>query len=318
MSAKIGSNITEAIKFLEEGDCVGIPTETVYGLAANALDISAVAKIFKVKDRPDFDPLIVHTNSIEKALQFVDYWPEKAKILAEKCWPGPLTLVLPKSDIIPFEVTSGLDTVGIRVPNHPLALELLQSISFPLAAPSANPFGYVSPTSAQHVAAQLGNKIPYILDGGDCQIGLESTIIGFEEEEPVIYRLGFYSKDMIESMIGTVKVQINASSNPKAPGMLQSHYAPLKPVYKEVPFNVLPENVGFLAFNELNSRFKEENQIILSPNSDLYEVARNLYAGLRKLDNTSVDCIVVDSFENIGIGIAINERLSRVFSAPSF
>lgn len=318
MSAKIGNNIAEAIHFLEDGNCVGIPTETVYGLAANALNISAVAKIFKVKDRPDFDPLIVHTDSIEKASALVSCWPEKAKILAKKCWPGPLTLVLPKSEIVPFEVTSGLDTVGVRVPNHPLALELLASLPFPLAAPSANPFGYVSPTSAQHVADQLGNKIPYILDGGDCQIGLESTIVGFEDEVPVIYRLGFYSKEMIESMIGAVNVQINASSNPKAPGMLQSHYAPLKPVYKEVPSNVLPENVGFLAFKELDNRFKEENQIILSPNADLYEVARNLYAGLRKLDITNVECIVVDSFENIGIGIAINERLSRVFSAPSF
>lgn len=318
MSAEIGQSIADAAHFLNEGNCVGIPTETVYGLAANALNPVAVSRIFKVKNRPDFDPLIVHTHSYEAALQYVKGMPEKAKILAQHCWPGPLTLVLPKKEHIPFEVTSGLDTVGIRVPKHSLTLELLQQLEFPLAAPSANPFGYVSPTSAQHVAQQLGDKIPYILDGGHCEIGLESTIVGFEEEEPVIYRLGYYSKEILEELIGPIRVQINTSSNPKAPGMLKAHYAPLKPVYQKVPAHISSNRVGYLAFSTLNDNFLPENQVVLSHNKDLFEVARNFYAGLRKLDMMDVDCIVVDEFENTGIGVAINERLSRVFSASSF
>ncbi len=319
MQAEIGNDISAAAHFLKQGNCVGIPTETVYGLAANALDVTAVSAIFRVKNRPDFDPLIVHTHSLEQALEYVAELPEKARILAEKCWPGPLTLVLPKKEIIPFEVTSGLETVGIRVPNHPQTLALLQSLPFPLAAPSANPFGYVSPTSAVHVANQLGDKIPYILDGGNCEIGLESTIIGFENGEPVMYRLGYYSKEMLEHWIGPISVQINTSSNPKAPGMLKSHYAPIKPVFEQVPANVADQKIGFLAFREKNPRFLNHHQVVLSSSGDLFEVARNLYAGLRQLDMIDeIDCIVVDIFENKEIGIAINERLSRVFSAPSF
>lgn len=318
MSAEIGQSIAAAAQFLNEGNCVGVPTETVYGLAANALDSVAVSKIFRVKNRPDFDPLIVHTYGLEAALRYVQEMPEKAKILAVNCWPGPLTLVLPKSNVIPYEVTSGLETVGIRVPNHSLTLQLLKGLEFPLAAPSANPFGYVSPTSAQHVAQQLGSKIPYILDGGSCEIGLESTIVGFEEGNPVIYRLGYYSKEMLEELIGPIRVQINTSSNPKAPGMLKSHYAPLKPVYRKAPAQIPNERVGYLAFSSLNAFFLPENQIVLSASGDLFEVARNLYAGLRKLDMMDIDCIVVDQFENAGIGVAINERLNRVFSASSF
>jgi L-threonylcarbamoyladenylate synthase len=216
---------------LEKEELVAIPTETVYGLAANALNPIAVAKIFEAKERPTFDPLIVHTHALNEVENFVsDIHPALLK-LAQVFWPGPLTLLLPKKDIIPNLVTSGLDRVGVRIPNHSLTLELLSKLSFPLAAPSANPFGYISPTKAEHVDKQLGTKIPYILDGGACEVGLESTIVGEENGEIIVYRLGGLSIDDIEAVVGKVFVQLNQSSNPKAPGQLKSHYAPKKPVY---------------------------------------------------------------------------------------
>ncbi len=186
--ATIGNDILQAKKLLLEGELVAIPTETVYGLAANALNPEAVTQIFVVKERPSFDPLIVHVASIDQAQQFITAVPEKAIQLARHFWPGPLTLVLPKQSIIPDIVTSGLSTVGIRCPDHDLTRQLLSELPFPLAAPSANPFGYVSPTTAEHVNNQLGHKIKYILDGGPCRIGLESTIVGFENDQAVIYR----------------------------------------------------------------------------------------------------------------------------------
>src|SRR6478735_1162446 len=188
--AEIGKDIVLAKQLLENGDLVAIPTETVYGLAGNALSATSVAKIFSTKNRPQFDPLIVHVPSLEKAKDYVSEVPDFAKALTEKFWPGPLTLLLKKKTVIPDLVTSGLDTVGIRCPDHSLTRDLLTSLDFPLAAPSANPFGYVSPTEPSHVNEQLGQKIKYILDGGVCPVGIESTIVGFENEGPVVYRLG--------------------------------------------------------------------------------------------------------------------------------
>ncbi len=195
----IGTNIQTAAELLRKGEVVAIPTETVYGLAANAYNEAAVLKIFQAKQRPAFDPLIVHVHSLEQVKEVVSFseltrkdMRKEAEALMVKFWPGPLTLVLPKSDRVPDLVTSGLDTVAVRMPAHPMALELLRSLDFPLAAPSANPFGYVSPTTAQHVADQLGDKIPYILDGGPCTVGVESSIIGWESEADqwVLYRPG--------------------------------------------------------------------------------------------------------------------------------
>jgi tRNA threonylcarbamoyl adenosine modification protein (Sua5/YciO/YrdC/YwlC family) len=195
----IGTNTQAAADLLRKGEVVAIPTETVYGLAANAYNEAAVLKIFQAKQRPAFDPLIVHVHSLDQVKEVVSFSELKrkdtrkeAEALMAKFWPGPLTLVLPKSDRVPDLVTSGLDTVAVRMPAHPMALELLRSLDFPLAAPSANPFGYVSPTTAQHVADQLGEKIPYILDGGPCTVGVESTIIGWESdaEQWVLYRPG--------------------------------------------------------------------------------------------------------------------------------
>jgi L-threonylcarbamoyladenylate synthase len=215
--AEIGTDLSKARKLLLNGELVSIPTETVYGLAANALNADAVARIFTVKDRPSFDPLIVHVPDLEMVDLYVEAIPVKARKLARLFWPGPLTLVLPKKPIIPDLVTSGMDTVGIRCPDHALTRDLLRSLSFPLAAPSANPFGYVSPTKPEHVEEQLGEKIHYILDGGECTIGIESTIIGFDNEMPVVYRLGGLSLEKIQSVVGKVTMALNSSSNPRRP-----------------------------------------------------------------------------------------------------
>ena len=229
--AEIGVDIEQAAAFLRLGKLVAIPTETVYGLAGNALDVKAVSSIFQTKNRPSFDPLILHVASLEQVSPFVSEFPEKLKRLAEAFWPGPLTVLLPRKASVPDLVTSGLDRVAVRVPNHPLTLALLAQLDFPLAAPSANPFGYISPTQAAHVAAQLGLQIPYILDGGACAVGLESTIVGMEGEQVVIYRLGGLELSEIESLVGQVTVQAPSTSTPSAPGQLASHYAPRKPIF---------------------------------------------------------------------------------------
>ncbi len=203
--ASMGKDILQAKKYLEQGKLVAIPTETVYGLAANALDAGPVAAIFSVKNRPFFDPLIVHVDSLEKARRFVTAIPETAIELADQFWPGPLTILLDKSTLIPDLVTAGLPRVGIRCPDHELTLSLLSQLTFPLAAPSANPFGYISPTTPFHVEQQLGDQVAYILDGGPCQVGLESTIIGWEESKPVVYRVGGCPIEDIEKITGPVK-----------------------------------------------------------------------------------------------------------------
>ena len=309
--SKIGNLITESIKILENGGLVGIPTETVYGLAANGLNKTAVLKIFAAKKRPSFDPLILHSSS-DKIFNWVREIPAPAKQLAEAFWPGPLTLILPKADTVPFEVTSGLDTVGVRVPNHPLTLELLQQIDFPLAAPSANPFGYISPTTAEHVNNQLGNEVDYILDGGACEVGIESTIVGFQNNEAVIYRLGGLAIDEIEALIGKVKIQNNQASNPKAPGMIAVHYAPKKPLllvenFSEVIDN---ENTAYLVFGE-KVEVDFERLFSLSPTEDYYEAAAKLYAMMRQLDESHFERIVAQRLPEIGLGKAINDRLFR-------
>ncbi|MGA0558069.1 L-threonylcarbamoyladenylate synthase [Larkinella sp. VNQ87] len=313
--AELGTDLDKAKHFLEAGNVIGMPTETVYGLAGNALNPDAVLKIFTVKNRPSFDPLIVHTDSIDKLDAFVRDIPEKARQLAERFWPGPLTILLSKKDIIPDLVSSGLDTVAIRIPNHPLALKLLGMLDFPLAAPSANPFGYISPTTAGHVAEQLGEQIPYVLDGGSAQVGIESTIVGFTEGGPVVYRLGGMSLEKLEAVVGKVAVRSHSTSNPKAPGMLSSHYAPRKPLFlKTVPEALAshkPERIGLLAFEELSRLIPVENQQILSVTGDLNEAAKNLFAAMRSLDAHDVDVILAELLPETGLGRAINDRLRR-------
>lgn len=313
--AEIGKDISVAKQFLEKAQLVAIPTETVYGLAANALDPIAVAKIFEAKERPTFDPLIVHTHSLEEVYNFVTEIPPQLLKLAKAFWPGPLTLLLPKKEIIPNLVTSGLDRVGVRIPNHLLTLELLSQLTFPLAAPSANPFGYISPTTAEHVQKQLGGKIPYILDGGSCEVGLESTIVGEENGEITIYRLGGLSIDDIENIVGKVSVQLNQSSNPKAPGQLKSHYAPKKPVYigdlKELQTKYSNQKIGAIVFGEENKLQENVLSKNLSPTKNYQEAAVNLFSFLRELDEASVDVIICELLPEQSLGLAINDRLRR-------
>ncbi len=311
--AEIGTDIYKAAELLQQGRVVGIPTETVYGLAANALNADAVADIFRIKNRPDFDPLIVHIADITQVVVYASDFPEKAQKLAEVFWPGPLTLVLPKREIIPDTVTSGLDTVGLRVPRHQLTLELLKQLAFPLAAPSANPFGYISPTTAQHVADQLGNLIPYILDGQSCSVGVESTIVGFNESlNPVIYRKGMITQEMIEAVVGKTEVLTHSHSNPQAPGMLTAHYAPHTPLKLLDKGFVIPEiNAGFLGFDVYHPHIPIQNQLLLSPSGDIFEAARNLYASLRKLDQLGLEIIYCNLISDIPGAEALNDRLKR-------
>jgi L-threonylcarbamoyladenylate synthase len=311
----IGTNTEFASSLLRKGELVAIPTETVYGLAANTLNPLAVAKIFEIKKRPSFDPLIVHISSVEEMGKYVTGIPEMASLLAETFWPGPMTMVLPKSNLIPGIVTSGLDTVAIRIPDHSLTLQLLKSVDFPLAAPSANLFGYVSPTDAVHVEKQLGDSIQYILDGGPCRIGLESTIIGFEGNKPVIYRLGGTSLEKIEAAVGKIELRQIISSNPKAPGMLKKHYAthvPLKIGYPAdlwEPIGVL--KVGIISFTQDYAILKPARQFILSSSGNLEEAAANLFRALRDLDESQLDLIIAEKFPEHGLGRAINDRLER-------
>ncbi|MCA6378683.1 MAG: threonylcarbamoyl-AMP synthase [Cytophagales bacterium] len=313
--AEIGTNIRKAKALLENGELVGIPTETVYGLAGNALSVSSVAKIFQVKDRPFFDPLIIHVADIGAIGAYVEKIPPLAAKLAHAFWPGPLTLVLPKKQNIPDLVTSGIDTVGIRCPAHSLTQQLLKELSFPLAAPSANPFGYISPTKASHVNDQLGEKIQYILDGGECKVGIESTIVGFENNQPKIYRMGGLSLEEIESVVGKTDVHLHSSSNPKAPGQLQSHYSPKKKLVlgdlKKLVKIYGSNHVGVLAFNELQNGLKPNHQRVLSPTGDLIVAAQNLFSYLRELDQLNVEIILAEEVPVVGLGRAINDRLRR-------
>ncbi len=311
--AQIGTDWQVAKKLLENGNVVGIPTETVYGLAGNAFNIQAILTIFRVKNRPSFDPLIVHTDSLDKLDKFITSIPEQASSLATVFWPGPLTLLLPKRALIPDLVTAGLSTVAVRIPNHSLTLRLLRSLDFPLAAPSANPFGYISPTTAQHVADQLGDQVPYILDGGPATIGLESTIIGFDDNTPTVFRLGGITQEQIERVIGPVSVRTHSTSNPKAPGMLSSHYAPRKPLVLLTPGEMPPagERIGALVFQRLFNGLYPDHQRILSPTGDLNEAAQKLFAHLRVLDTLPVDVIYAELVPNIGLGWAMNDRLRR-------
>lgn len=313
--AFIGEDINKAKSILEEGDLVAIPTETVYGLAGNAFNPEAIAKIFQVKNRPSFDPLIVHTHSLEQVEKIVKELPEKARLLAERFWPGPLTLLLPKQAIIPDLATSGMDTVAVRIPNQPLTLELLRSLDFPLVAPSANPFGYVSPTSAQHVEDQLGEKIAYVLDGGSCDVGIESTIVGFEASDAIIHRLGGLSKERIESIIGRVKLMPHSSSNPKAPGMLKSHYSPGKTLILGDLDALIKqhgkERAGIISFEKSIDGIVPERQMVLAPDGDLTTAAKNLFSSLRLLDKQDIEFILAELVPEHGLGLAVNDRLRR-------
>lgn len=316
--AQIGTDIQEAVRWLRRGELVGIPTETVYGLAGNALSGGAVSRIFEVKNRPTFDPLIVHIAHPDRADALVTRWPQQARQLAEAFWPGPLTLLFPKSDRVPELVTAGSPWVALRMPDHPLTLELLNALEFPLAAPSANPFGYISPTTARHVAEQLGHAIPYILDGGPCRVGVESTILSFADETPTILRQGGVAVEEIEALLGPVQARLHSSSRPDAPGMLQSHYAPrvsVRLIDREADLPETEAEAGALVFSTPLPGIPEERQYILSSRGDLREAAQRLFSGLRWLDRPELRVILAELVPERGLGRAINDRLRRA-AAP--
>lgn len=315
----IGKDIQLAANLLKSGKTVGIPTETVYGLAANALDEAAVVSIFQIKNRPFFDPLIIHVSSIKGLYPYVSEFSDKARTLAETFWPGPLTLLLPKSDLVPDLVTAGSPLVAIRIPQHPLTLELLRSIEFPLAAPSANPFGYISPTQAEHVEKQLGDKISYILDGGSSQIGLESTIVHCKEDEVTIVRLGGLSVEAIEAALGEkVGISISKNSNPLAPGQLDKHYSPVSRfiLTENIEEEILKHRHEKLALLTYGKTHYDSSiyQLNLSKDENLAEAARNLFHHMRLLDNYAPDVIIAGKVPSFELGLAINDRLTRASS----
>lgn len=312
---KIGQDISFAKQTLDREGLVAIPTETVYGLGGNAFAEEAVLSIFKAKNRPSFDPLICHTSSMDRLDLMVRHLPNAMFDLGKAFWPGPMTLLLPKKLIVPDLVTSGLPTVGVRIPRHEMTRELLAQLDYPVAAPSANPFGYISPTSAQHVADQLGDHVDYILDGGSSQVGVESTIIGLSGDHIVVHRLGGLSLEEIEDVSKSkVQLQVNNSSNPVAPGMLKSHYAPKVPCHvgniEELLKDFEGKKVGIISFKE-DRTDSSALHISLSKQGNLQEAAKNLFSALRTMDYNSIDVILAEFVPDQGLGRAINDRLRR-------
>ena len=313
---QISSDISKAIELLNKEDVVAIPTETVYGLAGNIYSEKAIRKIFEVKQRPLFNPLIVHIPSIDHLKKIVREFPVKAQKLAEAFWPGSLTLILPKRLNIPEIVTGGKDTVGVRIPNHPVTLSLLKQLSFPLAAPSANPYNRISPTSSDHVKAYFENTLSMVLEGGECKNGIESTIIGFENNEAILYRLGGISVEDIEKIIGKIQIRNKSDTTPNAPGMLAKHYAPKTKMFLLDDVDKFIENnkskkIGILKFKENLNTASVEHIEILSKSGDLKEAASKLYSTLHKLDSLNLDLIVAERFPDVGLGKSINDRLER-------
>jgi len=312
----ISTNINKAVSLLMHENIVAIPTETVYGLAGNIFSEKAIKAIFETKQRPFFNPLIVHISKTNQLSEIVSYIPEKARLLAEAFWPGPLTLVLPKRDTIPDLITAGNNTVAVRIPNHPITLELLSKLPFPLAAPSANPFTTISPTTAQHVESYFKNKIKMVLDGGPCKQGIESTIVGFEGEQAVVYRLGSTSVEAIEKIIGAVSVKNKKETAPDAPGMLERHYAPntktiITNNINEAVINNIGKRIGLISFSKHVENPEIAFQVALSPSGNLEEAASNLYKTMHELDQMKLDLIIAEQFPDYGMGKSINDRLTR-------
>ncbi len=311
----VTENIHRAAEIIKRGGVVAFPTETVYGLGADAFNPLAVARVFEVKKRPSFDPLIVHVAREAHLEKLVAEIPSDAKKLIERFWPGPLTVVLPKREEVPEIVTAGLSTVAIRMPDHPIALRLIEAAGSPIAAPSANPFGYLSPTTAEHVREQLGHEIDFILDGGPCRVGVESTILAFSEGRPELLRPGGLSLEEIESTIGKVEVRRIEGEKPGAPGMLPTHYAPRTPMILRPRSRMAGAcqkgKVGVLALRRIEEELQGEQVEILSEKGDLREAAANLFAAIRRLDALNLDLIVAETVPEEGLGRAIMDRLRR-------
>jgi L-threonylcarbamoyladenylate synthase len=311
----ITNALTDAVSRLVSGEPVAIPTETVYGLAANAFDLDAIAKVYQLKGRPEWNPLIVHIGKMEQLESLALEIPEKARLVLHHFWPGPLTVVLPKSEAVPDAVTSGQPTVAIRMPAHPIALALLQQLPFPLVAPSANPFSRISPTHARSVDAYFGDNL-MVLDGGPCEVGIESTILSFKETLPRILRLGKITRSEIEEIIGPVEVQNTTAEKPEAPGMIRTHYAPSTPAFfMQNPLEVLHDlthlKVGCMFFREQAKLPEFVYSIALSKSGSLDEASKKLFATMSELDLGSFDLLLLQAFPDKGVGSAINDRLFR-------
>lgn len=317
MTCPVGVDVAYAARLLREGKLVSFATETVYGLGANVLDVNAVARVFAVKKRPHLDPLIVHIADRSWLPRLVSAWPENAERLANHFWPGPLTLVLPKTELVPDLVTSGLPSVAVRMPSHPLALELLRLADVPVAAPSANPFGQLSPTRAEHVVERLGDQIDYVLDGGPCSVGVESTVLLLEPDRAVLLRPGGVSLEEIESAIGRVTLPTRETMSDDeaapSPGMLPLHYAPRTPldVVEDLSQVTASERCGLLTLQSHLAAARFAAVEVLSSGGDLTEAAVNFFAALRRLDATRVERIIATPFPNHGLGRALNDRLMR-------
>lgn len=309
--------IARSAELLLAGGIVAFPTETVYGLGADATNPLAVARVFEAKGRPSFDPLIVHVATQPAARACASRWPDTASALSERFWPGPLTLVLPRRLAATADlVTAGLPTVALRIPDHPLALELLGCCGRPIAAPSANRFGTVSPTTAEHVRDSLGDAVDFVLDGGSCRAGIESTIISLAGDRPVLLRPGATPIEEIEAVIGAVErlsPQAASSDRPLAPGMLSRHYATRTPIrFVDAEVGAVPASrCGRLCFTAPVDGSRYGVVQVLSRSGNLREAAANLFAAMRRLDALDLDAIIVDRFPPEGLGLAINDRLAR-------
>jgi L-threonylcarbamoyladenylate synthase len=303
--------IERAAAVLRAGGVVAFPTETVYGLGANALDARAAARIFEIKRRPAFDPLIVHVADDAMLEEVVEGLSPQALRLTARFWPGPLTLVMRKRAVVPEIVTSGLPTVAVRMPAHPVARELLRCARIPLAAPSANPFGYLSPTRAEHVDEMLGDAVDMILDGGLTSHGVESTIVMLEPV-PTLLRHGALPVEEIEAIVGPLARELTSESAPLAPGRLPQHYAPRIPIRIVDPKSVALEeraSAGLLAFREAVPGYAVDR--VLSPSGDMREAAARLFDALHELDRSGVQRIDAEPVSEQGVGMAIMDRLRR-------
>lgn len=317
LTASDAESIRRAGRIITSGGLVAFPTETVYGLGCDATSAEAAAKVFEAKQRPQFDPLIVHIADHEQLEKVVTAVSSMAQRLMEVFWPGPLTLVLPKQPVIPDLVTAGLSTVAIRMPNHPVAQALIQEAGTPIAAPSANPFGYVSPTTAQHVADGLGSRVDLILDGGPCSVGVESTIVSLAGPQPELLRSGSITIEQLSTVIGSICRASPVNQQPLAPGQLSRHYATrtpliLLPSAQARPLLKEDERAGLLIHThqrDTDNRFAAVEA--LSSTGDLKEAARRLFAALRRLDSLGLDTIYAEPCQEEGLGVAIMDRLRR-------
>jgi L-threonylcarbamoyladenylate synthase len=309
--------IRQAAEIIRQGGIVAFPTETVYGLGADVYNPLAVARIFEVKRRPYFDPLIVHIASPAHLKKLVKDIPSSAGKLTERFWPGPLTVVLLKEEHIPDIVTAGLPSIAVRMPDHLTALSLIKESKCPIAAPSANRFGYLSPTTTEHVREQLGDQVDLILDGGPCPVGIESTIVSFLDGKPGLLRPGGVSLEEIESVIGKVEIS-PIQDRPSAPGMLPRHYAPRTPIVidwdKKHLDSYRDKRIGLLAFQESEHFLKFQHIEVLSKKGNVREAAANLFSAIRRLDALDLDLILAEPVPEAGLGRAIMDRLRRATS----